>query len=273
MSDAAHLLSDLAGLLISLLAIIVARMPAVETMSFGFGRAKVLGAFLSLVLIWGLTIVLVVSAAVRLLNPTLVSGPLMFLLGSIGLIVNAILSFVLGHSHQCLGLAHQHGHGHGHAHEHGHAHGHAHELAHGHAQGHAHEHTHDHCHEHDHKHEHMHETVHEQGTYFWDWRRWIGNNIESLNVRAAYLHVLGDKLQSVAVMIAALVLTFYPGLSFVDPLCTLVFAGIILFTTKDLAVETIGVLMEGAPQDISVPAVVERLLAIPGVKSVGDFHL
>lgn len=257
MSDAAHLLSDLAGLLISLLAVSVARIPASEVMSFGFARAEVLGAFVSLIFIWCLTAVLVVSAIDRLFSPQPVHGPLMLLLGGIGLLVNIALGLVLGHSH------------------HGHSHGDSHEHSHEHSDGHSHEHSHDHLHEHSGDHDHDVEGQDGGSTApsFWDWWRWMGNDIESINIRAAYLHVLGDLLQSVGVLVAALLITLLPSMTVLDPLCTLLFAAIVLFTTKDLAVQTIGVLMEGTPPGTSLRAVNERLLAVPGVQRVGDFHV
>lgn len=49
----------------------------------------------------------------------------------------------------------------------------------------------------------------EHDASFWDWRRLVGNNIESLNVRAVYLHTLSDVLQSVAAIFASLVLSFF----------------------------------------------------------------
>ena len=258
MSDAAHLLSDLAGLCISLVAVSVSRLPANTVMSFGFARAEVLGAFVSLIFIWALTIVLVLFAINRLLHPSPVNGPLMLLLGAVGLAVNIALGLVLGH---------------GHAHSHGnHSHG---EDAHGgHGYG-AHE---------------QHEQGEEAATDDADSigermfnklvafgqkcrNMLLGGDIASVNVRAAYLHVLGDALQSVGVLIAAGVITLFPHWSVVDPLCTLLFAVIVVMTTKDLARETLRVLMEGAPPQIALRPVYSSLSAIPGVEYVADLHV
>lgn len=54
---------------------------------------------------------------------------------------------------------------------------------------------------------------------------------ENINVRAAFIHVLGDVLQSVGVFIAALVIYFKPDWAIADPICTFVFSVIVLFTT------------------------------------------
>jgi Co/Zn/Cd efflux system component len=62
MTDAAHMFSDISGFMISILALWIARMPASNTMSFGYHRAEIVGALCSVLLIWGLTIWLVYEA-------------------------------------------------------------------------------------------------------------------------------------------------------------------------------------------------------------------
>ena len=58
MSDAAHLLSDLLGFLISIISIYISRKVAKNKMSYGYHRAEIIGALVSIVLIWALTLVL-----------------------------------------------------------------------------------------------------------------------------------------------------------------------------------------------------------------------
>lgn len=262
MSDAAHLLSDLAGLLISLVAVSVARIPASAFMSFGFARAEVLGAFVSLIFIWSLTIVLVFMAIHRLFSPSDVNGPLMLLLGAIGLAVNIVLGLVLGHGH---------GHGHGHDHNHNHAQSHGNgehdERRHAKEDG-------DHELRHDEHGGHNHDHGAQEKPSLWDWRKWMfGQSIASVNVRAAYLHVLGDALQNVGVLVAAAIITIFPSFTIVDPICTLFFAVVVVFTTKNLARETMVVLMEGAPPGVSLEKIHDELKSIDGVLRVGDFHV
>ena len=88
-------LSDLAGFLISVTAIFVARLPANAKMSLGFARDEVLGAFISILFIWSLTAALVPFAVYRIFNPEPVNGCLMLALGCIGLAVNLALGLVL----------------------------------------------------------------------------------------------------------------------------------------------------------------------------------
>ena len=54
----------------------------------------------------------------------------------------------------------------------------------------------------------------------------------NLNVDAAVLHILGDLLNSVGVIIAATIIFFWPEFWWVDPICTYFFAIIVLWTTK-----------------------------------------
>ncbi len=265
MSDAAHLLSDLAGLFISLIAVSLSRVPASEMMSFGYARAEVLGAFVSVIFIWGLTGVLVVAAIRRIFYPTPVNGRLMLLLGAVGLAVNICLGLVLGHGHR-------------HVHLHSHCHDHDEEnLAHDYDHDHVHHH-HNNYHTHDHEGvEHRHaqdEEENEDSGNKWglNWNRFTGADIESVNVRAAYLHVLGDALQSVGVILAAIVIMFVPKWTVVDPICTLLFAVIVVFTTKGLAHEVFEVLMEAAPRNVRLRSVCARLTSINGVVRVGDLH-
>ena len=62
MSDATHLLSDLAGFLISLFSLIVSMKPADRNFTFGYHRFEVLGALASILIIWGLTVWLLMVA-------------------------------------------------------------------------------------------------------------------------------------------------------------------------------------------------------------------
>ena len=55
-----------------------------------------------------------------------------------------------------------------------------------------------------------------------------------INIRATMIHLLGDLLQSVGVIIAAVVIFFWPNMSIVDPICTFLFAIIVLITTINI---------------------------------------
>lgn len=67
----------------------------------------------------------------------------------------------------------------------------------------------------------------------------------NINVRAAFIHVIGDFLQSVGVLVAALVIFFKPEYSIVDPICTFLFSVLVLITTFNIIKDVLNVLMEG----------------------------
>lgn len=95
MTDAAHLLSDLAGFLISIFALWLATRPATSRLSFGFHRAEILGALISVLLIWVLTGILVYEACWRLAHPEDVDGKIMFIVATCGLVVNFTMGMIL----------------------------------------------------------------------------------------------------------------------------------------------------------------------------------
>ncbi len=94
----------------------------------------------------------------------------------------------------------------------------------------------------------------------------------SLNVRGAYLHVLGDLLGSVATVVAAILVRF-TGWVAADPIASMAVTLLIMVGAFRLVRESIDVLLESTPAHISLGAVREQLEAIPGVESVHDLHV
>jgi cobalt-zinc-cadmium efflux system protein len=103
---------------------------------------------------------------------------------------------------------------------------------------------------------------------------WIlhGVNRDSLNVRGAYLHVLGDMLASGGTVVAAL-LVHLTGWVAADPIASLVSTVLIVGSAWRLVREAVDVLLEAAPPHIALEAVRSRLESIPGVESVHDLHV
>lgn len=94
----------------------------------------------------------------------------------------------------------------------------------------------------------------------------------SLNQRGAYLHVLGDLLGSVGVLVAgAIVLA--TGWTAADPLVSLGIGALILIGAGRLVKESVDVLLEAAPSHIALPVVYERIMSVTGVGSVHDLHV
>lgn len=73
---------------------------------------------------------------------------------------------------------------------------------------------------------------------------------ENINVKAAIIHAVGDLLQSVGVIIAAIIITIWPEYKIVDPICTYLFSVIVMFTTIPVFKECISVLMEQQPDGL-----------------------
>lgn len=96
---------------------------------------------------------------------------------------------------------------------------------------------------------------------------------ENINVRAAFIHVIGDFLQSFGVFVAALVIYFKNDWVIVDPICTFMFSILVLFTTFSIMKDALMVLMEALPKGIDLEDVMKILLEIQGVKRVHNLRI
>ncbi|MDR7237777.1 cation diffusion facilitator family transporter [Neobacillus drentensis] len=104
---------------------------------------------------------------------------------------------------------------------------------------------------------------------------WIlmkGDKEENLNVRSAFLHVIGDMLGSVGAIIAALLIYFF-GWGVADPIASVIVAILVLISGWRVTKESFHVLMEGAPLQIDAEKVKSSLLTIPFVNEVHDLHI
>ena len=98
MTDAAHLLSDLAGFLISMFSLFIATRPANPSLTYGYHRSEVIGALSSILIIWVLTIWLITEAIDRIFHPREIIGLVMMGIATCGLIFNIIMSQVLAYN-------------------------------------------------------------------------------------------------------------------------------------------------------------------------------
>jgi cobalt-zinc-cadmium efflux system protein len=94
----------------------------------------------------------------------------------------------------------------------------------------------------------------------------------SLNVRGAYLHVLGDMLASGGTVVAGVIIR-YSGWLNADPIASLLTTVLIVAGSWRLVRESVDVLLESAPPHIALDAVRESLESIPNVESVHDLHV
>ena len=95
---------------------------------------------------------------------------------------------------------------------------------------------------------------------------------QTLNIRGALLHVLGDLLGSVAALAAGAVI-YFTGWTPVDPLLSVLICVLILFSSLKLLRDAVDVLMQRVPRELSLPVVGETLVAVEGVRSVHDLHI
>ncbi|KAK1306900.1 Metal tolerance protein 1 [Acorus calamus] len=208
LTDAAHLLSDVAAFAISLFSLWATGWEANPRQSYGFFRIEIIGALVSIQLIWLLAGILVYEAIERLMNE---SGE------------------VQGHDH--------------------------------------------------HDHEYLHEPLvrhHESGGQ----SEGGGKNTKAnkkqrrnINVQGAYLHVLGDSIQSIGVMIGGGLIWWKPQWKIIDLICTLMFSLIVLGTTINMLRNILEVLMESTPREIDATRLEQGLCKVDGVVAVHELHI
>lgn len=95
---------------------------------------------------------------------------------------------------------------------------------------------------------------------------------ENINVRSSFIHVFGDALVSLGVMLAAAIIIF-TNFYIVDPIISFVIGIVIAFSAWKVIDESIHILLEGTPHNISVDEVLKALLDIKNVKDVHDLHI
>lgn len=93
----------------------------------------------------------------------------------------------------------------------------------------------------------------------------------SLNVRGAFLHMVGDMLTSVLVLINGVILVFRPWY-WLDPLLSLLIVVFILKNCWSILREATGILMNATPKNVDLEAIQETLQAIPGVCGIHYLH-
>ena len=271
MSDATHLLSDLAGFLISLFSLIVALKPANKNFTFGYHRFEVLGALASILIIWGLTVWLLIAAVYRIKHPNPIVGIIMVCIAAGSLVFNIIMNRILAYNPVVNAMDDGLGA--------------------------------------------IKETKKEEESnsneavtmnilnnndmneglldnYNTAENSKDSNNNNGMNegdlehnlkaddnpvIRAAYIHILGDMIQSSGVLLAALMIYLFqdthPGVRILDPICTFCFAIVVLCITFPVSRDCFYVLLESTPRDLDIESLYNDLSSIKGVISVHDIHL
>ena len=265
MSDATHLLSDLAGFLISLFSLIVALKPANKDFTFGYHRFEVLGALASILIIWALTVWLLIAAVYRIKHPNPIVGLIMVCIAAGSLVFNIIMNRILAYNPVVNSMDEGMG---------------------------------------------AIKTVkkEQENNNINNINEPITLNISNNNdmkealldnyntnemnandlehnlkaddnpvIRAAYIHILGDMIQSAGVLLAALMIYLFqdthPGVRILDPICTFCFAIVVLCITFPVSRDCLFVLLESTPRDLDIDSLYNDLSDIKGVISVPDIHL
>ena len=94
-----------------------------------------------------------------------------------------------------------------------------------------------------------------------------------MNIRAAIIHVIGDIIQSIGVVIAAIIIYFRPDWHVVDPICTFIFTILCIFTTIPIFRDCVSILMEATPKDVDVIECFQDVLNLNEVEEIHDFHV
>ena len=267
-----------------------------STHSFGYKRGEVVGAMFSVILIWAVTLYLIIEATERMyiwfngdIKP--IDGALMSGVALFGIVANLCVAYIFWDKHSDFSF-HSHDHEHSHGHDHGHDHDHDHGVVVAPPQDHSHDHGHGHGHHEEHEMQEM-----QAGTNLMhaNTKTNAANNgyqsIEDdceaahtpgipvrapavdMNIEAAFLHVITDLITGVGVLIAGLLIWWDPAFVWVDPLCTMAFAAMVMKSTKGIIKKIMLVLFEGVPEGVDFHNVRSDLRDIDGIGDVHHLHI
>lgn len=194
LSDAAHNLSDVVALGMSLWAVRLGRRGATPRRTFAYKRAEILVALFNSAVLVAISVYIIVEAVRRLLEPQPVRGIWVIAFAAGGLAINALAAFLLRSHHG------------------------------------------------------------------------------DLNLRSAFLHLVGDAATSFGVMLSGLVVYLWDW-NYADAIVSIVVSLWIGREAFAIVRSTVNVLMEGTPEGVEFAEVEEAMLAVPGVEGVHDLHI
>lgn len=286
-ADSFHMLNDIFSLLVALWAVKVAKERDPDAKyTYGWKRAEILGALVNAVFLIALCFSIFIEALQRLIEPQEITNPkLVMYIGITGLISNCV-GLVLFNEH-----------------DHDHHHLDFEEAEHG-------DHTHAHGHEHTHVRaddlestaiaetddEHSRSVPLSNDTFAVTDRtvqllasentplvsesstavpQQKQKKPKSLNMHGVFLHVLGDALGNIGVIVAALFIwkTDYSWRFYSDPAVSLIITTIIFSSALPLSRKASRILLQATPKTISAEIIRNKIESIPGVVEVHDFHI
>lgn len=95
---------------------------------------------------------------------------------------------------------------------------------------------------------------------------------DDINVRSAFVHMLGDALGSVAIILGGLGIR-YTGWDGIDPVLSILIGILIVWTAWDIVKESLNILLEGLPRGLSLQSVIASMRGVEGVLDVHDLHI
>lgn len=94
----------------------------------------------------------------------------------------------------------------------------------------------------------------------------------SINIRSAYLHLLSDMLTSIAVLIGGLLMKYF-SIYWIDGLITIIIAVYLIYSSWDLFLESVNIIMLFSPKNIEVKELKQKIESIKGIKNIHHLHL
>lgn len=107
------------------------------------------------------------------------------------------------------------------------------------------------------------------GAIMW-WLR--SDRAHDINIRSAFVHMLGDALGSLGIVAGAIVLHF-TGWLYVDPILSILIGALIIWTARDIILEALNILLEGLPRGLKLDSVATAMKGVEGVLDVHDLHI
>jgi cobalt-zinc-cadmium efflux system protein len=93
-----------------------------------------------------------------------------------------------------------------------------------------------------------------------------------VNIRSVFLHMLGDTLSTAAVIAGGAAILF-TGMSWIDPVLSILIAGMILWSSLAIIRETLNILLEGTPRNLQLVEIRDAMASVNGVLDVHDLHV
>ena len=104
------------------------------------------------------------------------------------------------------------------------------------------------------------------------WGLGTGRHRHDLNIRATFLHQIGDAASCLAIIVGAIVIR-YTGWLAVDPILSIVMSVVIIWTAWDIFRDSLNILLEGLPKGLKFAEVTEAIRHAQGVEEVHDLHV